>query len=218
MHMALSADDWLQLNTSYCKRLAAWITARSCDSNRVLSSSKVGDLRCNGCNGLHDQVLTATPILTDSLHHALAELLEEDTQQEEQSELQNLGDDSGAMDNLSMDEDDLDDEVLALFPELREFFEVREPEQDVPLTKHLAEQEVPITRHKVKASNKKYAVLIGRCKRCHGYMQNDIEWHHGEHDDDIHRCFTCGWRTSPVYAWNRDMAVSLKQGRGYVNS
>jgi predicted SprT family Zn-dependent metalloprotease len=46
-------------------------------------------------------------------------------------------------------------------------------------------------------------VFMGRCPRCRGFMQNDRERQFNERDEHVYRCFTCGWRTSPIYNENR---------------
>lgn len=89
----------------------------------------------------------------------------------------------------------IDDEVLRLFPELREFIEEGAEAGNEGRKGRIAA--------KSKQHTNKCAVYIGRCKRCNGYMINALERHGGIKDDDVYRCFTCGWRTSPVYQFNR---------------
>lgn len=52
-------------------------------------------------------------------------------------------------------------------------------------------------------SRKKVAVFMGRCHRCDGYMLNDRERQFSITDEEVYRCVSCGWRTSPVYAFNQ---------------
>jgi hypothetical protein len=87
----------------------------------------------------------------------------------------------------------LDDELLSLFPEMADLIEEVDDEPPEPRRK----------LHHAEDTRKSYAVYMGRCERCQGYMVRDIEGQFSKRDDDVHRCFTCGWRTSPVYEWNR---------------
>jgi hypothetical protein len=50
---------------------------------------------------------------------------------------------------------------------------------------------------------RRVAVFVGRCHKCGGYMMNALERHDGIRDDEVYRCFNCGWRTSPRYQFNR---------------
>jgi len=52
-------------------------------------------------------------------------------------------------------------------------------------------------------------VFMGRCRRCGGWMQNTIERHGGERDDNVYRCIACGWRTSPEYEANRKNLIKI---------
>lgn len=47
-------------------------------------------------------------------------------------------------------------------------------------------------------------VFMGRCHRCNGYMVHGAKEHHdGATDDEVYRCFNCGWKISPQYDYNR---------------
>jgi len=51
MHMALTADEWLDLNARHCNRYRSRMTQESCEGNR----KKSDDCRCAGCDGLEDE-------------------------------------------------------------------------------------------------------------------------------------------------------------------
>jgi hypothetical protein len=148
---------------------------------------------CQGCGGLNDQSKTLeSTAKIDPFASALLSILDD--------EEENVESDPQDVNESWIDRDDLDDEVLRLFPELQEFIE--EPGTDTINTGD--ETQGKIRRVESVQHRDKYSVYMGRCGRCKGYMTNDIECHDGIKDDDIYRCFTCGWRTSPVYQWNRN--------------
>jgi len=202
MHMSADANKWLELNTSYCRRLSAWISVKACEACRASSAPDIARALwkegvmpgagtfCEGCNGLHDQVQFSATILNHSLQHALEELLDADGLPEEETAGKYAGHDASVI-----DEDILDEELLELLPEYK-----------------LLQQEteaLPRTRRKPAISKRvrQFAVYTGSCRRCGGYMMRDIEEQFGERDEDAHRCFTCGWRTSPGYEFNRPSKV-----------
>ena len=190
MHMALNADEWLKLNTSYCQRLSAWLTEKACEANRILSFSGKGDLRCKSCNGLGDQINPSNETLTCSLIAALVDVFEADEPPEECTE--DDGEDVfDEMDCREIDEDELDEELAALLPEYQ---------------LHIGKDQA-LSKKKPQAVEsrrpKQVAVFAGRCRRCGGFMINVPERQFDERDEDVYRCFSCGWRTSPEYAWNR---------------
>lgn len=190
MHMAANADEWLQLNTSYCHRLRAWVTAKTCEKNRLRSGLPSGDLRCNGCNGLSDQALPLDVTLSRSLQLALEEVLKSDTLPKEQVL------DGEDVDNLeygSIDEDELEAELAKLLPEYRVYLQSSETERRIR----------PAKTVKVK----KVAVYLGRCQICGGYMVFAPERQFDERDDEVYRCYSCSWRTSPEYEWNRKQGL-----------
>jgi hypothetical protein len=207
MHMALSADEWLKLNTSYCHRHLAWIGESACQTNQRLSSS---DLRCAGCNGLYDQ---PEPVSLRLAYSSSRSIQVEETEPAEAIELEIVADpdpgDDGAeigdLDGLNNLEIDFTLEQLeALCPGLSkelaallgdEFKE--EPE----------EAETPARRPCRNVSGKPHrvAVYMGRCRKCGGYMLNALERREGIRDDEVYKCHACGWRTSPGYEWNRNV-------------
>lgn len=191
MHMALDHQAWLKLHTSYCTRLQSWISHKSCDANRERSSSRSGDCRCFGCGGLDNQAQSPVP-LNSTLSEILEEVLTEDTKTRTTAYHE-----SALTDH---DPDEIHAQLMQLFPDLS----VLEPSET---TDDAADQERQGRRTKRGYTRRKYAVYKGRCRRCGGYMTNDIEWHDGTKDDEIYRCFTCGWRTSPEYTWNRAKGV-----------
>jgi hypothetical protein len=203
MHMAFNEDEWIKLNTSYCHRLCAWISSRTCDVNRERSVAVAGDLRCVGCNGLHDQTPELDP-LGCSLKSALEAVLHSEVDTEEQGLPKGDQDvDEQGLFRARSDEDEVDAELLAMFPELQELFDITDPEPPSPEDR----EHESLAGNRFQMARKRCAVFSGRCKKCNGYMINDIERHDGIKDDDVYRCFTCGWRISPVYAWNRHMGV-----------
>lgn len=196
MHMALNTDEWMRLNTSYCNQLAAWITAKTCDVNRLQSNSKGGDLRCSGCNGLHDQVQVRDAELSWLFHVAIAEVLiaadssEDDLSQADPETVTGSG-------VCYPDETELDDLIADLFP-----CDDIDEETDIRMPVYIKEPyEKPARR---------VLVFMGCCPRCQGFMQNDREQDFSERDEEVYRCWACGYRTSPVYKDNRAlMALGL---------
>lgn len=187
MHMALNAEEWIRLNTSYCNRLSAWLSPKSCEANRVRSASGEGDLRCSGCNGLNDQEQVSST-LNRSLHLALVEVLTaDDSTAEDEGKPEELAPlyERGCFD---LDELELDELLAGLFELGQE--EMREECRPVYL------EDSPEKPRRV-------PVFTGRCSRCNGYMVNDQERQSNERDEHVYRCFTCGYRTSPIYKDNR---------------
>ena len=185
--MALNVEEWMKLNTAYCKRLCVWLSAKACEINSQYSNSAIGDSRCYGCNGLNDQALPLEVILNKSLHLALEEVLEADTLTENDFE-----DDLDILEISAMDESELDAALAELLPEY-----------EVALERAVATSERntrPVKVRKVK----KVAVYLGRCLICGGYMVFAPERQFDEWDDEVYRCYSCGWRTSPQYEWNRN--------------
>ena len=64
-----------------------------------------------------------------------------------------------------------------------------------------------IKRKREKKGPRRFAVFMGRCPRCKGFMINIPERYNDIRDDDVYRCFTCGYRTSPGYQWNRQQGT-----------
>jgi len=102
----------------------------------------------------------------------------------------------------SIDEEDIDDELVKLFPEFAEFIEDQEP---APVAaggpgKAVAGRKV---RDRKERTGKRYAVYMGRCERCSGYMISCVERYLDTKEDDQYKCVNCGWRVSPTLQWNR---------------
>lgn len=173
-----NAEHWVADNTIECKRFRARISHAACSNYQRLSVVKGRDLHCEGCGGLDKQPV---PL---SLRAAVPPEPSHQKVEVDQSK--------GISEASELDCDvDLDDETLfKLFPEFAAELEAMD---DLPP----AQEEEP-TQHR------KVAVFMGRCPRCGGYMQNDIERQFAVRDEDVYRCFTCGWRTSPAYKWNRE--------------
>lgn len=53
-------------------------------------------------------------------------------------------------------------------------------------------------------------VYMGTCQKCSGYMVHDAKEYKGSiTDDEVYRCFNCGWRISPEYHYNRSKGENL---------
>lgn len=196
---------WQAVNGAvYCERLQATITPAMCEENQKKSTAKWGDLRCHACGGLHNQT---RPIEQKRLLLDLAWNLDEPAEAVPKSALDCTGPDDPISDFAALDqvieemyqdpapaddfedlEVDLDDEqLLALFPELAEPDEITQ------------ETELRYKEYQAKAPRR--AVYHGRCQRCGGWMDNIRE----HQDDNVFRCFLCGWRTGPEYKQNREI-------------
>lgn len=190
MTTVLTANEWLTLNTKYCNRYHARMTQEGCEENR----QKTDNCRCVGCAGLEDiereleyrqpVVIQCEPEADDLMTRAFAGALQdilngkEDEETLEDPEAEDLDDESEKV-------KDFHHKLLALMD-----YEPEEPEQERrPRPK--------------KMSIRRVAVYMGRCPRCSGYMTNVSEKQFNERDDETYRCFSCGWRTSPAYEWNR---------------
>jgi len=195
MHMALTSDEWLILNARYCNRYHARMTSEGCSENR----QKADDLRCAGCNGLEDMqreleyrepaVIQCEPGADDPMTQALAGALQEilDGEYDEES-LEDL--EAGGLD------DEPEEELTSFHHKLLALLDcdLEEPEERKATPE--------------KTRNRRVAVFMGRCPHCKGYMLNTIELHGGIKDNDVYRCYNCGWRTSPEYEQNRKLAAS----------
>lgn len=220
---SLDYEAWLAVNTAFCTRHRCRLTAVDCDRQRLNSQGEHSDLRCQGCGGLHDQPeaideigeygkatqrhlkLVTPPVSADAeavldpFAVMLLSILNEKYDGVE-AEFEPMEEELDYVDDY-IDEDDLDDEVLQLFPELRGFIEECNSAPIAAENENLRGK----PQLKTKQYRDKYAVYMGRCERCGGYMDNTRETRFaGKWDDDVHRCLACGWRTSPAYAWNRE--------------
>lgn len=193
MHMAAAwttadADAWLAEHSAYCRRLCALITLETCRGQQEKSSSSTsGDLRCSGCNGLHDQ-----PSASDLFSPDIARNACETSEDAEGNDI------------------DLSGLVLDISPEITHRIMEQDPELARELLALMANDDEPegatlkAVRHRSrKDQTRRVAVYNGRCGRCGGYMVNAMERHDGIKDDEVYRCYSCGWRTSPGYEWNR---------------
>lgn len=150
-----------------------------------------GDLRCQGCKGLYDQPgpQLERPVLT-FVHHADKapnELANADASKKGAE----IGADDRCENRCQLDDEALDDFLAEMFPN-----DADEDEDELCRERSYI-KDIP------ENTGRRVAVFMGRCTRCGGYMTNDLERHDGIKDDDVYRCFTCGWRTSPRYANNR---------------
>jgi hypothetical protein len=213
MHLAIAGnfdyEEWLSGNTFLCLRYQARLTHAACEHNRCQSTKEIGgDDRCQGCNGLHDQPDPAAP----RLHLVASPSKEEEPGEDPFVEMLQsiLKSDLNELDSEDVDEeidlsdfftdlDDLDSGILDQFSELRDLLDDSEP--DIPVRKK-------------EPKPKKYAVYQGRCQRCGGYMVWDIEGQFGNRDDDVYRCYNCGWRISPIYLFNRGSDINRGTSHG----
>jgi hypothetical protein len=179
----------------------------ACGQNRGRSGS---DCRCEGCGGLHEQPLplpalrlisparpeyeeepekTALPDAPDAAECHQDEFTSHDQVLAEAEDLVFLND---------LDIELSDEQLEAFCPGLsKDIGELLT--EETPL---LDEKARPDRRERI-PHRRKVAVFMGRCHKCGGYMANDRERQFSEKDEEVYRCFTCGWRVSPVYAFNR---------------
>lgn len=174
-------------------RLAATITHATCEENQRQSTHKYGDLRCQGCGGLDNQRLAPLSGRERSVLRLICNAEPEPEPEAAQTDAK-----AEAVVNAPerttgavLDDDTIDDFLADMFPEDDE-------EDEASTEQRFVELADPPERR-----CRRVAVYVGRCRRCGGYMTNDLERHDGIKDDDIYRCFTCGWRTSPGYENNR---------------
>lgn len=175
---------WLAANSALCLRMDARITVTGCLDNQRQSKF---DNRCIGCRGLFDQAepVAATPLPLDFLDEP-----EESQPAPEETDFWTASDDH---DRLGPDEDELEELLAEYFPD----------EATVQQTQE--QRELTCVNDQSKDESRRVSVYVGRCARCGGYMVNALERYDGIKDDDVYRCFTCGWRTSPGYEINRAM-------------
>lgn len=211
MHMATTytfADEWIAQNTSLCLRFRTRLTLEACRKMRQQAES-FGDLKCEGCRGLDNQpepftLRVASPPKLLKQPSTVPKVLsgEEFAALEPEQEGDEGIEGFEALDDAFAD---LSAEQLeALCPGLSQelaalFAEDEESEPEVERRTERREANEPPYR--------KVAVFMGRCRKCGGYMINALERHDGIKDDEVYRCFTCGWRTSPVYEFNRRSRV-----------
>jgi len=219
----MDIDRWLTDNTSYCVRYRARLSIEACGRNRDHTGE---DARCEGCGGLGSQlgqcaVTTVATELRDkplylvekcdeqskpseinSETNVLAEELQESLDGQADSSLDPEDDpDSIDQDEPGLDLDgsplelsntsNVDAFTLALLATLQ-----GEEDEDLPLIQR--EARTP------KERRKRVRVYVGRCMRCDGYMFPAAKEYRGDIvDDEVYRCFNCGWHTSPAYEYNR---------------
>lgn len=110
----------------------------------------------------------------------------------------------------SIDEDDEDQELLSdLFGDAE--MEDLDPvmQQLLKAFKSIEEEPVICQEKNYKATSSRYRIRVfeGRCRKCGGYMSHNYRECQGPTiDDEVYRCFNCGWRVSPIYSENRLMA------------
>lgn len=178
--------EWQAANgAAWCQRLSATITPVTCEEQQQQSGGKYGDFRCQGCKGLHDQPepQPECPVLT------FVQRPEELARPDASNEGAGIGEDDRHDSQCQMDDEELDDFLAEMFPD--------DGTDDDEVEERAYIEDPPET------IGRRAMVYMGRCRRCGGYMTNDLERHDGIKDDDVYRCFTCGWRTSPGYERNR---------------
>jgi hypothetical protein len=193
---------WLAINAvGYCQRMSATLTHASCAENKRRSCQKFGALRCQFCGGLDDQQYPAPerparPVEKNDLPKVVdgppvADLADETI-------LKGIGAEPAArIGAAAMDDVEMEELLSELFGD--ECSEDEEESQDEP-RRVVYLEDPPERRQSV-------PVYTGRCQRCGGYMVNALERHDGIIDDDVYRCFSCGWRTSKTYELNRALAA-----------
>lgn len=182
---------WQTANSAaWCRRLAATITHAACEENQRRSTHKYGDMRCQGCGGLDNQVAPQPE------HPALAVVWDADKGASEQSMADDDGDlaEIGATDQCGclLDDEELEDFLAEMFP-----IDDLDDEDE-------SERERTFLDDPQEPKGRPVPVYVGRCARCGtGYMSNDLETQFDVRDEDVYRCHSCGWRTSPRYENNR---------------
>jgi len=222
MHMAVALDQkaWIAENTAFCHRLSARITVDACQNNRQASARGKGDLRCAGCGGIHNQLergaaqlqLVASPTSAgnaaelDPFTVALMSILDEKEDETEAEARVEDGEDFGDLAALNDLELDFSPEELeTLCPGLATEVSLLSDPNDEAADIEPDEGRQAHRRAKKGHAPRKFAVYMGRCRKCGGYMVRGAkESHDGTTDDDVHRCYNCGWRTSPGYDYNRN--------------
>lgn len=189
MHMALSPGDWLDKHGLFCNRYHARFAPETCLKNRMQQD----DTLCTGCSGLEetarelprpkpDIVQSEPEPGQDPMSQALAGALQE---------ILNIDE------NVCLPEDESEDFPVSEPEELNDFH--------LQMLALLDGDDEPESLRKPRKNNRphRYAIPLGRCPRCKGYLVTAPEKWCGEYDYDTYRCFACGHRTSPGYEWNR---------------
>lgn len=190
MQLAQSTEDWLSQNALFCNRYHARLNQLHCEENR--QSNDVA--RCSGCGGLEDQereIARQEPVVffsdgpddhdPEPLKEALADALQE------------------ALDEFLLDDLEEPEEETAGEP-------AGFQSQLLALLGDDFEEEL-IERRSAKKERRRFAVFMGRCPRCWGYMVNAPERYGDIRDDDVYRCFNCSYRTSPGYQQSRELGA-----------
>lgn len=183
MHMALAEDQWLNQNTLFCNRLHARLTPAVCRANQ----RSVDDCRCHGCSGLEDQerkLPRREPVIVLADPEP-EQAIERETEACDEYWLDTEEPELEAEEELS----DLHRCLLELIDQEEEEAPQRRPEHRRP---------------------RKVAVFMGRCPRCSGYMTEAPEQQFEVRDNEVYRCFSCGYRSSPSYQWNRKQVPEQK--------
>lgn len=174
-------EQWLEEHSQICRRLHVRLAPRACQA-----AASADPDRCAGCGGLHDQsgpVLKLVQETAPGLPLAASIPVSED------------------VGTFSAEED---------FPEDQEEFALRPLDIPLGLKGELLsifaewDEELLPERKAKKSRRGGVAVFLGRCRRCGGYMLNAIEKQMGTRDEEVYRCVCCGWRTSPIYEFNRN--------------
>ena len=207
----LDAAAWLAVHTGYCIRHRARLTPASCQKNQSVSIASSGDLRCAGCGGLDNQPEPMKPTLTlihgglDQNEHGARGEVELPGPVTEQLPVELWGDTDQEEDATKLDLAELVGVALeSLDPLIQQLLQAlhisasgAEAEDAEPEQIFVELPDLPERRIKV-------AVFAGRCIRCDGAMLHAAR---EQHDDEVYRCFNCGWHTSPGYEENRRAGV-----------
>lgn len=212
MHLAAATNDmdidrWLSANTAYCARYRARLSLDACERNREHTDD---DSRCEGCGGLGSQqdLGSFTTVSTEQRVKPLylVEKCEKAIQESHDGRTDSPLDQEDDPDSIDQDDSvmDLDESPL----ELTDTSNVDAFTLALLATLHGEEDEdLPLVQRKARTPNerrKRVQVYVGRCVRCDGYMFPAAkEYRGGIVDDEVYRCFNCGWHTSPAYEYNR---------------
>ena len=196
MHMALPSDNWLEQNALFCNRFHARLAPGACVCNREGKAAQ----HCAGCNGLEDhqrELPRSEPVIffsepdpeeLDPLSRAFVAALQ------------------GILDcdewEVLIEEPEYYPDANLAKVELNGFYHnllsLLEDDQEE------SEEPRPVPEKK---GPRRFAVFMGRCTRCSGWMVNAPEFYDAIRDEAVYRCYSCGYRSSPSYKWNRSQSV-----------
>lgn len=196
---AETLEQWIDQNTRFCERFQVYLSPDAClkKSSRTLLH---GDSGCSGCDGLTNQPIPLR--LREAVPpQDCQDKLFPISKPEEAVELAPDLSCDPAIDVLNGISVDISkDQLEALCPGLSHELEWLFADDECAA---LPDEPRPKRRKCLGAPKRNVAVFQGRCRKCGGYVINALERHDGIKDDEVYRCFNCGWRTSPSYAFNR---------------